>query len=155
VVCRRGHVASYDLRFRAPEGSRCTTCGAKLLRNCPGCGQRIRGDLFVPGVIVAVEWTPDEFCDRCGAAFPWASWQARIWALENMLDEEELDEADRLRIIGVLNDIAERGESFDKNEEQKAWGRVKELWPSLGEKAWTIAAPLITAEVKRKLGLPA
>lgn len=100
------------------------------------------------------EWQPQDFCDKCGAAFPWASWQARIWALENMLDEDGIDEPTRLRVSKLLSELSSEGVDIDVEGEKRIWGRIKELWPAVAEKAWTIAGPLITAEAKRQMGLP-
>jgi hypothetical protein len=108
----------------------------------------------VSGVFSVSTWSPDDFCDQCGAAFPWASWQARTWALENLLDEAELDEPTRLRVTKLLQEVAATGDSLGVDDEKKIWGRIKELWPGVAEKAWTVAGPLITAETKRQLGLP-
>lgn len=154
AVCRRGHVASSDLRLHPTEGSRCPVCGSQLLTACPACEQRIRGEYFVSGVIAISAWSPSDFCDKCGAAFPWASWQARVWALENMLDDDDLDEPTRLRVTKLLEQVAADGEDFDLDSEKKVWGRIKDLWPALLGKAWTVAAPLITAEAKQHMGLP-
>lgn len=154
AVCRRGHVASSDLRIDNPDGPKCPKCGAALLTTCPTCHERIRGEYFVAGVISVSAWSPSDFCDRCGAAFPWASWQARVWALENMLDEEHLDEPTRLRVRKLLESVRADGETFELEQEKKVWSRIKELWPTVAGKAWTVAAPLITAEAKQHLGLP-
>jgi hypothetical protein len=129
------------------------TCGAELLTHCLSCEGAIRGEYFVSGVLTLASWSPNDFCDQCGAAFPWASWQARVWALENLLDKADLDEADRLRVQKLLAEVASDGEDFDVDREKKVWGRIKTLWPGVSEKAWSIAGPLITAEAKRQMGL--
>lgn len=152
-IGRRGHAASSDLRITQPSGPRCVTCGAQLLTHCPGCSQPLRGEYFVAGVISVSSWSPNDFCDQCGAAFPWVSLQARVWALENLLDESDLDEADRLRVRKLLDEVAGEGEDFDVDREKKVWGRIRTLWPGVSEKAWSIAGPLITAEAKRQMGM--
>lgn len=157
AVCRRGHVLSRSIHIdkAVPDATKCTTCGADVVTSCGVCGRRIRGTRFTFGVIASHSgWTPPGFCDGCGAAHPWATWEQRVWALENMLEDEDLDEATRLRITTLLGEIGRDGATFEPETEQRIWGRVKDLWPGLTEKAWTIAGPLITAEAKRKLGLP-
>ncbi len=152
-VCRRGHVASSDLRITQPSGPRCVTCGAELITHCPSCRRPIRGEYFAAGVLTSHVWSPNDFCDQCGSALPWASWQARVWALENLLDGAELEEAARLRVQKLLEEVASEGEDFDVDREKKVWGRIKALWPGVSDKAWSIAGPLITAEAKRQMGL--
>jgi hypothetical protein len=50
----------------------------------------IRGRYYVPGVIgVGHEYHPPDFCEDCGAPFPWLSRQGRIYHHENMLDKED------------------------------------------------------------------
>jgi hypothetical protein len=153
AVCRRGHVASSDLRISRASGPRCVDCGAALLTNCPACSKPVRGEYFVAGVISVSSWSPNDFCDQCGAAFPWASLQARVWALENLLEESDLDEANRLRVRKLLAEVANEGEDFDVDREKKVWSRIRALWPGVSDKAWSIAGPLITAEAKRQMGL--
>ena len=82
-------------------GQNCPKCGATVLTACPTCDLRIRGDYFVPGVI-AVSTAPASFCDGCGSAFPWATLEERIFELENLLDEEDIEEADRVVIQDQL-----------------------------------------------------
>jgi hypothetical protein len=125
VVCRRGHRES---AYLDPRKSRhipemCPKCGARLLIACPECGLRIRGDYFVPGVVGFA--TPDlsSFCDGCGAAFPWATREERIFELENLLDEEEIDEAD----LTVIHDHLERlrDAAMSDGDERAAWEIIK------------------------------
>jgi hypothetical protein len=100
AICRRGHVASTDIQL-SPQlaSSMCGTCGAEILRACPECNNMIRGRYYVPAVIgVGYEYSPPDFCEDCGAPFPWLSRQGRIYLLENMLDEEAIDGASRLEV---------------------------------------------------------
>jgi hypothetical protein len=71
-----------------------------------------------------------------------------------MLDEGDLDEADRSPVSKLLEEVASEGADFDVEREQKVWGRIRDLWPPITERARTIAGPLITAEAKQKLGPP-
>jgi hypothetical protein len=104
AVCRRGHVETeYIKPFEShADDEKCVKCGATVLIGCVSCGLRIRGDYYAPGVFVV---NPNRrlpsFCDGCGAAHPWASREERIHELENILDEEDIDESDRvLSMIG-------------------------------------------------------
>jgi hypothetical protein len=96
AICRRGHVQTIDLTH-SEVGERCPTCGAKVLTACPTCQARIRGHYHIPGVVhLDSGYTPHRFCDSCGKPFPWLDRQGRIFELENMLDDEDLDDADEL-----------------------------------------------------------
>lgn len=126
IVCRRGHVLSAfnsPLELETDSTQRCTTCGAKQLKACLSCNTRIRGSYFVPMVVSFAEFSLENFCDACGKAFPWASQQARIWELENVLDEQDLDESDRAQISFQLEKIA-TGQLVDEDE-LRAWRKIK------------------------------
>ena len=93
AVCRRGHVATSNMTDEGEPSPRCPTCGAMVLTECLACGYRIQGD----ELLSTLGWyNPPDFCDQCGRAHPWASRQARLYQLENLLDEQDLDPADRL-----------------------------------------------------------
>ena len=116
AVCRRGHVAASDLT-EAPDAAttRCSRCGAEVLTNCAKCGHRIRGEEYRAGY---VGWyTKPEFCDSCGAPHPWLSRQGRIFVLQNMLDELDLDEADRLNVQEELATLS--GADLPDEEQQE------------------------------------
>jgi hypothetical protein len=96
-------------------------------------------------------WERPDFCHECGAAFPWADRQARIYELQNKLDREQLDEGTRLKVREQLDALADP----DLNEEEavRRWDRVHELAPGLWERGQGIITDLATAYMKTKLGL--
>jgi hypothetical protein len=49
---------------------------------------------------------PGPRCDECGSASPWATREERIFELENLLDEEDIEEADRVVIQDQLRRLA-------------------------------------------------
>ena len=90
AVCVNGHTETTD-RELTPEGTSCSTCGADVVVACGSCGQGIRGLEGVPGVVgVGLGYTPPDFCDTCGAPFPWTDRQARLSVLEDLLNVEDL-----------------------------------------------------------------
>ena len=126
IVCRRGHVlssANSPKELVAESAQKCTTCGANNIKSCSECNTRIRGHYFAPLVISFAEFVPDNFCDFCGKAFPWASQQARIWELENVLDEQCLNENDRQQISFQLEMIASG--KLQESDEINAWNKIK------------------------------
>jgi hypothetical protein len=135
AVCRRGHVATDDLNRRAHGEwlQHCATCGAEILSWCPGCGTRIKGRHIAPAV--GSTYVPPEFCDFCGAPFPWVGRQGRIYALENRLvGDAHLDPAidrdvrDCLKALAAL-DPADLGSERDV----QLWQRIREVAPALWE----------------------
>jgi hypothetical protein len=128
-----------------------------LLSTCASCGERIRGVLLTPGVInLGQTYTPPPFCDKCGSPHPWAGRQARIYELQNLLDEEGLDSATELAVREQLDALVDP--DLDEREQAKRWKRIKSAVPGFLdlEKAATqpILTSLLTAWLKKEVGLP-
>jgi hypothetical protein len=153
AICRRGHVASSDISL-TPFSPRCPECGAKIITACPACNLRIRGYYHVPNVFGGYTYERHDFCDGCGAAFPWVGRKARIYELQNRLDEEELDPATELVVREQLEALIDP--DMDEVEQVKRWQRIKSAAPDFLLKAATspIVTGLVTAEAKKQLGLP-
>jgi hypothetical protein len=134
-----------------PPSPRCPDCGAKVLRACDTCGGRIRGDYRGEGLIVGPEYSPPDFCDLCGAPHPWASRQARLYELENLLDEQDLDSADRLTVQEQLEAL--RAPDVTEEEQRERWLRIKKLAPGLLDAGKRITETVISAAIKGQLGL--
>lgn len=153
AVCRRGHLITDDTTRGAEVGERCTKCGAKVLTACPDCGFRIRGDYHVEGVLdLTGPDDPPNFCDKCGAAFPWVDRQGRIYELQNRLDDEDLDSASELIVREQLEAL--RDTEIDEEEAAQRWKKVKDLAPGLWEKtgARSIIESLATAYIRSHAG---
>jgi hypothetical protein len=93
------------------------------------------------------------FCDGCGAAFPWATREERIYELENLLDEEDVDEADRVVVQDALERL--RSKELSEKEERQAWETIKQR----GGAAITsgpvqrVLEGLVSAALRANLGL--
>jgi len=156
AICRRGHVETYYLNPSRPAraiAENCPTCGARVLTACPHCDLRIRGDLHVPGVIGFSPDTRPSFCDGCGSAFPWATREERIYELENLLDEEDIDEADRAVIQEALGRL--RNANLSERDEKQAWETIKRR---AGRAVTSGPVPrviegLVSAALRQQLGL--
>jgi hypothetical protein len=154
AICRRGHVVTTnaDSALRTP---RCAICGAEVLTECPRCQKMIRGSYFVPGFIGFTEnYESPDFCADCGHPFPWASRQARIWELMNLLEAEQLDPAAELAVREQLQALATI--DVEDAEQEGGWERVRRLAPTLWEKTGVqqIVTTLVLAEARVRLGLP-
>lgn len=150
AICRRGHWATTILEGHASVDPRCTKCGAPVITNCPNCQARLLG--AHPGVISSGS-KPDKFCSQCGSPFPWADRTDLILQLRNQLEfEPGLDNADRLELIEQIAVLS--GPEQDGKKRVRAGERVKQLAP----KGWAVAQPilqtLLTAELRKQLGLP-
>lgn len=156
AICRRGHVETsflkpMDADKAIPEN--CPTCGARVLTACQHCDLRIRGDHFIPGVAVISTYQRPSFCDGCGSAFPWATREERIFELENLLDEEDIDEADQVVIQDQLRRL--RNSGLSEREEEQAWETIKRR----AGKAITsgpvvrVLEGLVSAAIRQQLGL--
>jgi hypothetical protein len=160
AVCRRGHAASTELnplQVIWQGAANCPTCGARVLVGCETCGLRIRGRYFIQGVWgsgnVAPEWERPSFCDECGSAHPWATREERIFELENILDQEGIDEADRVFIHDRLADL--RDDGIDEKRERQLWTQIRQRSAAFltSEPVQKIAVALITAQMRKDLGI--
>ncbi|MFK4037148.1 DUF2321 domain-containing protein [Nonomuraea wenchangensis] len=163
TVCRRGHLQEADLVV-PPEYlvlgdsdlGKCSRCGADVLGACQECGLRIRGLPISHAHNKDTDLALPKFCDRCGHPHPWSTRQDRIFELENLLDQQDIDEADK----DVVREHLARLQALDPiddpegKEARKRWGaiikRAPELLKGAGSKA---AETLIDIGVRRALGL--
>lgn len=154
AVCRRGHVETTVIDNLATLAKRCPECGAPVLTACSACDTRIRGDLIVPEVITfAEDYKPPDFCDQCGAPFPWVSRQGRIYELMNLLDHEDLDPATELEVREQLEALTQP--DLPDDEAARRWERVRAKAPTLWERsgAQRILETVVTAAIKAQLDL--
>jgi hypothetical protein len=106
----------------------------------------------VPQVVVTIfNYEPPHFCHSCGAPFPWASRQARIWELNNILDEEDLDDASRLIVEEQLQALQDP--DLDEREAIQRWEKVSKLAPGVMESGRRIVETVVSAAVKAQLGI--
>ncbi len=154
AVCMRGHYRDTILDLRSPGDvveSFCSKCGAPVISACPKCSAKILGSY--EGVIAAGPEAPENFCFSCGAPYPWADRESLIMQLRNVLEfEPGLDDATRLEVgeqIAVLSTPDE-----DNKRRLRAGKALRELAP----KGWLAAQPilqtLVSAELRKQLGLP-
>lgn len=121
---------------------------------CQTCTFPISGYYVVPGVVSGRGYAKPDFCYHCGGAFPWVGRAARIYELQNRLDEENLDPAAELVIREQLQALTDP--DLDEAEQVKRWARIKNAAPDFLLRAATspIVTSLVTAKAKKQLGLP-
>jgi hypothetical protein len=109
--------------------------------------------MYSPGVARRAGAKPVPFCDGCGSAHPWATRQERIYELENLLEEEDIDPADELVVREHLERLRD-GEALSEKDQAELWKKVKAAAPKLITGAGkTIVVPLISAVIRRQLGI--
>lgn len=118
---------------------KCAVCAADVLTVCPSCDRPIRGHYFVPGVLAFKAYEPPDFCADCDNPFPWASRQARLYTLMNMLDDEDLDPASELAVREQLEALT-NGE-LDEGDQRRRWER-SDVLGEVGRAAdhWDVAS---------------
>lgn len=155
AICRRGHIVSPNLEDRrvltrgAEVPPFCSKCGGAVLTTCEACGGEI------PGVsigVITVTYTAPLFCLECSAPFPWLDRAGRIYLLENLLDQEDLDHATKLEVREQLAALA--SPEVDEGEQVERWSKVRRLAPGLWQSGQRILVDIVTAEAKKQLGLP-
>ncbi|MGA2806180.1 MAG: hypothetical protein ABSF89_17645, partial [Acidimicrobiales bacterium] len=88
----------------------------------------------------------------CGASLPWASRQARLWMLENQLeDSTDLSDADRLTLHEQIEAL--QHPDLSEDEQVERWNRIKKLTPGLLGVGRAIFVSVTSAYVQQKLGI--
>ena len=155
TVCMRGHVLKrYLAEVPAEPLGFCLECGAPVIGRCPSCKIRVRGSSHVPGYLGIDHYEPPRFCDGCGEPLPWATWQDRIYQLENLVQYEQIDEATKLLVLEDLRRLRTAASELDQDGQLTIWKRVKSRAPGLfGGAATPIAQNLLSAYLQQKLGI--
>jgi hypothetical protein len=143
AVCRRGHaVTSMVEHYVEALPERCAKCGSPVLKACGECGYRIRGGRsgFSGG-----RFEPPDFCDRCGSPHPWLSREGRLYLLQNILDEANVPEAEKLRAREQLEELT--NPELDEDEQAQRWARFKKAAPTVwtAEQAQRIIGTIVEA----------
>ena len=141
VFCRRGHLLG---RTVEASPAYCGECGAAALAGCERCNARV-------AVRPADPDTPASFCVECGTPYPWVDRQGRIYRLENMLADENLDEASELAVREQLEALVDP--ELPVEEQRRRWLRVKEAAPGLFARGGNIIEGLAAAAIRQQLGL--
>ena len=153
TVCRRGHVESRYHESEPTHLSRCPDCGADVLSRCRQCGLRIRGDYYSRSYRVQAHPVP-AFCDGCGAAHPWATRAQRLYELQNILDQEDVDDVDRSWINEQMDRLRPDDGSISEKQEREIWTGVKNRAPGLfGAAGKAVLSGVVSAGVRATLGL--
>ncbi len=151
AICKRGHVYTSDLH-QMPKTQKCQTCGAQIITQCQNCNVSVRGtEVYEHVGGWAGSYDPPDFCFNCGTPFPWVSRQGRIYQLQNILDEQDMDEATRLKVREQLESLLDQDVNEDK--EIKIWKSIKGKSPELISAGMPIIKTIATQAILKATGL--
>ena len=154
VVCARGHVITAVLDVvPGPLGTvygYCDKDGTALLARCVTCAIRIKGDRPPNRLATYAAYELPSFCDCCGEPHPWASREDRLTRLQHIASTEP-DPDRRKAVLSALEQLKREG--LRGRREAKLWKTVQEYAPEVIVQGWEVARPLLSAFVKKKLGL--
>ncbi len=165
AVCVNGHVKTSHVpsnirdflaRDQLPRPTLiphyCGLCGGKILVACRSCDSGIVGEWEGDR---DAWWRPDAFCWKCGVPYPWATREQRINQLYALVDDEDLeDEADLLAVREQIAVLSKLDGEVTEGQRVRAGETIKRLAPKAWEVFRPVAQTVLTAEVKRRLGLP-
>jgi hypothetical protein len=97
---------------------------------------------------------PDSFCWDCGEPYPWASREERLIKLFDRIDHEDLDEATLLTVREQIAVLSAPVDEVTDDERVRAGHRIMSLAPEAWKALLPVLQGLLTAEAKRRLGLP-
>jgi hypothetical protein len=84
----------------------------------------------VPGVVSwGASYNAPDFCEDCGTPFPWLSREGRIYLLQNILEESDLDAATKLRAREQLEALTDP--DLEEEEQAKRWARFRNAAPTV------------------------
>jgi hypothetical protein len=122
-----------------------------MCRHCPARILGATGDSFFR----RSKRRPEPFCWNCGKPYPWATREQRIGHLYNLINfQPNLDEADRLTITEQLAVLSKPPDEASDEQLVKAGSVIKRLAPKMWEAALPVLQTVLSAEIRRQLGLP-
>jgi len=153
-ICWNGHCIT-DSANANPElcADFCRKCGAKTTTYCPLCKEYIRGEYYVPEVLLlgARKFRAPAYCHKCGAAYPWT--QASLDAAKTLiLEDENTTQEEQNKLIEVLPALL-----VDSPNSQLAESRLKRFLskagPFIAEGIRDIIVGIAAETIKKSMGL--
>ena len=150
-ICTNGHVINRNADS-VPQSNQkyCTECGASTIMACPSCGAAIRGQYYVPGiVVVGRHYCRPAYCYNCGQPYPWTT--SSLDAANELADElESLTLEEREQLKNSFPDLL-------RNTPKSAVAeiRFKKIIKKVGSDAYdglkTILVDVVSETVKKSL----
>jgi hypothetical protein len=138
-----------------PEVPRhCGQCGAPVLEMCGSCKAPLLGAGKLGAGMISPMRRLDSFCWRCGEPYPWATREERVAKLYDLIDHEDLDEATLLTVREQIAVLSQPVDEATDDDRVRAGRRIRDLAPKAWEAVLPVLQGLLTAEAKRRLGLP-
>jgi hypothetical protein len=98
-------------------------------------------------------WEAASFCWNCGEPHSWATREERVQKLYSLIDDEDLDEADRLTVVEQIALLSAPEDEVPDDRRLHAGEKIRQLAPKAWEAALPVLQGLLTAKLKRDLGL--
>ena len=159
AVCRQqGHIAAkwvspLETPFIPPGIVRdespkyCVYDGSPIMVQCDKCDSDI---VCMPQDDA---WEAASFCWSCGEPHPWATREERVLKLFSLIDDEDLDEADRLTVVEQIAILSAPEEEVPDERRLHAGEKIRQLAPKAWEAALPVLQGLLTEKLKKDLGL--
>ena len=81
-------------------------------------------------------WEPAGFCWKCGVPYSWATREQRLAQLYNVIDDEELDEADRLAVVEQIALLSEPVDEVSDEDRVRAGSGSGASLPRCGRRRY-------------------
>lgn len=128
-ICENGHVITTSAdSFPHHQQDHCSKCGAKTLKACTHCSEKIRGHLR--GSMSSVHEQPAPgYCHKCGQPHPWTALGIRA-AKELLAETDTLPAHEKEALTKSVDDLVR-----DTPNTPLAVARFKRFLPKAGREA--------------------
>jgi hypothetical protein len=133
----------------------CAFCGAGVIAACGSCG----APFPAPGYVDMTGTPPPGFCRKCGSPQPWATREARVRQLTNLLQTEQLDDATFLAAQEAIMELAgivsgdDGADTVLVDRQVEATKRLRNLAPGAWDFIKPVLQTLLTGAAKAQLGM--
>jgi hypothetical protein len=154
AICSRGHIAGeWEAMPDKREKVFCELCGGQIMARCSNCGAPTLG--WSQGYAL-VQRSSSDFCQKCGAAYPWASRQSIVNDIENRLERDRtLSDGDRRSLRESLASLLKSPKTREVEKEQAgALRKLRDAAPKVWDAIQPTVGSVATSFIKQALNLP-
>jgi hypothetical protein len=148
AICERGDLVSEAIELHKRIYPKCSKCGADVLSKCRACRHPIQGMSREP----FGNYVIPKFCHVCAGPFPWAKREALFYNLLDMLNDEDIDPADSLKVRDALDALRDDPDASEEVQIER-WRTVKRYAPGLASAGLRIIEAVTTAGIKAGMGM--
>jgi hypothetical protein len=129
-ICMNGHVINSSSKGCHHNEEFCSSCGEKIITECPSCRVSIRGD-YHSKLTVRLADAP-AFCHNCGKAYPWTENKIQT-AIQIFAEFGGLDDGEKKTIEDDIRNI-----SRDIPQAELSAMRIRKIWQKYGKIAYNV-----------------